>query len=680
MKNLYIFLISSFIIMTALCVSSCRKEIPEIQQTTNFKLSEKVLSIGPSGGNVSVDIETDVPYQVYFSFPYDWITSELPDSLYNGPIEFRIHSNDKQNGRIAYVVFFAESINRKEILEVRQEPSGSDGKYEREFHLLETYAKPISTSQLLQKIDPFQGTSLFTPYFGNTEEKGYYYICCSIPYKETTTETEYKGFIKTRNELEFSKTIERTCRDDAKFFTVDFSFELPFTDCYDFYNYDISFVESMLVSYIFGADVSIGGNKFQNMEYTITYTLPQTMKYHDRHVNDPSPSNTGVIESGSRDHSFRGELQINNINADISRNNNITVSDKIMVDLKLRIFPATTEQGVKFQDSYDFTFNLAYVGNVESVECKLDVPDTYTFHEDIGFDIYMPSSMTSDESYPLLHDLLFHLRLQDSGYDVHYDRSLSGRFISYKNGEPVKIMPFGEQYGKSPVILPSSPYNLSSNREKLDHIDFTEKEIFATTKYGDVPIVKAHVDDFSELFLNKPDKLVLSDLTLKKDIGKTVTIRPGYTTTFQNKYLKPELESPLAFGDGFKATRTLEINLYKLFLEDMGKIPADFDLIFELENTYPLNVTISENSSYFLSRHQQDKIYPIANQEYFISSISQNTESNTCLIKCSIKDFFFGPEGMLIMIPLTFTADKECEGERIHEDMTLKINKIYLLY
>lgn len=644
-------------IALALLVPSCKKETkPLIKE--DLTLSEKVITVGPDGGTVTVDIEAFVPYSIDPAIAYDWISFEQPDSLYNGPIEFHVEPNTHENGRIAYLIFNSKSY-RLGTLEIRQDQTGSDGRYEREFSILESYWVTVDAKELLQRYDPYSWASLFSEEYESGEfridrdaDKAYEYI-------ETGSE-----FVETNDAYTYSKIIKKEDLDEGGNFNI--SLEVPFEEAFNFEPQPMKFIDSMDLTHYFTIGLSMP--TALNFTCKVQCTLPDGM------VEAGSGGN--VISFTNRSISFRGKEMLENIDVDLNSNGIVENSFSVLVNMDINVWPSYTSNGREYDDSYEFNFTMQTRSRVGLVDCVLDVPETYTFPKNIEYKLTYPSSVTSEEANPILYDLLYSLSLTDGGYDLLFDRSLSGKFIAYKDDVPIKEMPFGELHGQTPIIL-----SKSYEAKKSYRINFTDRGLYQSENANE-NTKKIRLEGFRELLIGLPDKFVLTDITQTK-IGtdQIVTFQPGNIASY-SRSIYPGFTSPLAFADGFVATRTLVIDLYSSFFNKIGGLPKNFDLVLELENTFPLNVEIKEDCAYFVSwaEGQRDKRYPIGNDAMLLKSVPEHGIPEKYTLTLHIEDFFFGSSAMKINVPLVFMADETCEGRRFFDGMHVNINKFSIIY
>lgn len=648
-------------IISSICFSCTKPD--DIDNKIVFELSEKILETGASGGKVTVEIKSSIEYEVRPVYQYDWITFEQPDSLYNGPIEFNIAPNDQENGRAGHIEFFSQKSGWSLVLEIRQGQIGSDGRYEHPFALLESYADPIDTDELLNRVDPYSSTGIFNPRWTDYRCVHMYYSPIYDDLKPMNDNT-----IKLNKEICHTETIVPSIQDGDDTFSTRLSFDLPLDMPYDFSETDMNYVESMDLIYNMYPEIVIGDNDFY---YTvdITFTLPETAKVDSFRFPEWNGGNIfkGECMSWGFNHmSFAWQMYHDSIGADISVNDIVNITENIHVDVDLTIHPTQTASGVVFMDSYPLSLSIMTYGTVKETTCKIDEPATYEFPEDFICKFTLPSSLTSSESNPVLHDFLYDFCLYDGGYSFLYDRSLSGRFVTYKDERQVKEMPFGEEYGKTPVIIPAGA--------SLYNIDFTEKGLLPSKLKNWV-----YIEGMSELLVGNPDKLVLQDIVIHKNVDKLVKMIPGGDKIRWNKYITTGVEFPLLLGEGFKATRTLKIDLYPTFFKEMTSLPTTFDLVIDLENTFPVDVTILENSAYHVSLEYSSDPTPVVNESVFIKGATETSHERVRLT-CRLDDVDLKTECIQINIPVIFTVNQDCVGKMIYDDAALKMTGLAFVY
>ena len=274
----------------------------------------------------------------------------------------------------------------------------------------------------------------------------------------------------------------------------------------------------------------------------------------------------------------------------IRMDSNLTISGTLRLD-KNRL-----KEGREWPDHLDFSFSFTHEGSLFQANGVFNLPSAYpvpdiSYHYDLQI---RPFLFQGSFSNIHLYDTRIRLDfLNKSPFHVR----LRGTVASYKNGEVLHSIPFGDE-----STIEARPFD--AFRASWSYEGVCEKTIFLS-EYDRFPVsfpgsefpdyqehVSLQVDGLSSLFAGDPDDIRFTDLQVERDPDEIIDIT---VSDFEEAYFKlsGQISTPLQVGKDFSAQKGLpvyfprdifeeDVPLYKVILE--GTLSSTLPFFFELKD------------------------------------------------------------------------------------------------
>ena len=274
----------------------------------------------------------------------------------------------------------------------------------------------------------------------------------------------------------------------------------------------------------------------------------------------------------------------------IRMDSNLTISGTLHLE-KNRL-----KEGREWPDHLDFSFSFTHEGSLFRANGLFNLPSAYTvpdisYHYDLQI---RPFLFQNGFSNIHLYDTRIRLDfLNKSPFHVR----LRGTVASYKNGEVLHSIPFGDD--STIEAIPFDAYRTSWSYDEVCEktIFLSESNRFPVSFPGsEFPDYQEHVsmqvDGLSSLFAGDPDDIRFTGLQVERDPDEIIDITVG---DFEeaNFRLSGQVTSPLQAGKDFSAQTGLPVHLPRdIFKEDAplhkaileGTLTSSLPFFFELKD------------------------------------------------------------------------------------------------
>ena len=274
----------------------------------------------------------------------------------------------------------------------------------------------------------------------------------------------------------------------------------------------------------------------------------------------------------------------------------IRMDSNLTISGTLHLEKSSLKEGREWPDHLDFSFSFAHEGGLLRAKGLFNLPSSYTV-PDISYqnDLQIrPFIFQEGSSNILLYDTRIRLDFMNkSPFHVR----LRGTVASYKNGEVLHSMPFGDD---SPIeALPFDAYRANWSYEGV-----CEKTIFLS-EYDRFPVsfpgsefpdyqehVSLQVDGLASLIAGDPDDIRITNLQVERDPDEVIDIK---VNDFEEAYFKlgGQVTMPLQAGKDFSAQKGLTVYFPRdIFKEDApqqkaileGTLTSTLPFFFELKD------------------------------------------------------------------------------------------------
>lgn len=266
----------------------------------------------------------------------------------------------------------------------------------------------------------------------------------------------------------------------------------------------------------------------------------------------------------------------------------IRIDSKLTISGMLHLDKSSLKEGREWPDHLDFSFSFTHEGSLYWVKGLFNLPSAYPV-PDISY--HYPLEIRPflfQEGSPNIH--LYDTRiclvfLNKSPFHVR----LRGTVASYKNGEVLHSMPFGDDSAIEAVAFDPwsnwiSDYTIflsEFNRFPLNIPDYQEH-------------VSLQVDGLSNLFAGDPDDIRFTDLQVERDPDEIIAIN---ICDFEEVYfkLRGQISTPFQAGKDFSAQKGFPVQLPRdIFKEDVplhkvileGTLTSTLPFFFELKDVF----------------------------------------------------------------------------------------------
>ena len=273
----------------------------------------------------------------------------------------------------------------------------------------------------------------------------------------------------------------------------------------------------------------------------------------------------------------------------IRMDSNLTISGTLHLEKK------SLKEGREWPDHLDCSFSFTHEGSLLRAKGLFNLPSAYTvpdisYHYDLQIRPFLFQEASSN-----IHLYDTRIRLDFMNKSPFHVR-LRGTVASYKNGEVIHSIPFGD--GSTIEALP-----FDADRALWSFDGVCEKTVFLS-EYNRFPVsfpgsefpdyqehVSLQVDGLASLFTGDPDDIRFTNLRVERDPDEIIDIK---VSDFEEAYFKlsGQVATPLQAGNDFSAQTGLTVYfprdifkedapLHKAILE--GTLTSTLPFFFELK-------------------------------------------------------------------------------------------------
>ena len=274
----------------------------------------------------------------------------------------------------------------------------------------------------------------------------------------------------------------------------------------------------------------------------------------------------------------------------------IRMGSNLTISGTLHLEKNSLKEGREWPDHLDFSFSFAHEGGLLRAKGLFNLPSAYTvpdisYHYDLQIRPFLFQEGSSN-----IHLYDTRIRLDFMNKSPFHVR-LRGTVASYKNGEVLHSMPFGDD---SPIE--AKPFD--ADRANWSYEGVCEKTIFLS-EYDRFPVsfpgsefpeyqehVSLQVNGLASLFAGDPDDIRFTDLRVERDPDEIIDLT---VSDFEEAYFKlsGQVTTPLQAGKDFSAQKGLTVYfprdifkedapLYKAMIE--GTLTSTLPFFFELKD------------------------------------------------------------------------------------------------
>ena len=274
----------------------------------------------------------------------------------------------------------------------------------------------------------------------------------------------------------------------------------------------------------------------------------------------------------------------------------IRIDSNLTISGTLHLEKSSLKEGREWPDHLDFSFSFTHEGGLIRANGLFNLPSAYTI-PDISYqnDLQIrPFFFQAGSSNIHLYDTRLRLDfLNKSPFHVR----LRGTVASYKNGEILHSIPFGD--GSTIEALPFDAVLTNWSYEGVCEktIFLSEYDRFPVTFPGsEFPDYQEHVslqvDGLANLFAGDPDDIRFTDLQVERDPDEIIDITVGDFEEVHFK-LSGQVTTPLQAGKDFSVQTGLPVHFPKdIFKEDAplhkaileGTLTSTLPFFLELTN------------------------------------------------------------------------------------------------
>ena len=274
----------------------------------------------------------------------------------------------------------------------------------------------------------------------------------------------------------------------------------------------------------------------------------------------------------------------------------IRVDSNLTISGTLHLEKNRLKEGREWPDHLDFSFSFAHEGSLFQANGLFNLPSSYTV-PDISYqnDLQIRPFLFQSGS-PNIHLYDTRIRLDFLNRSPFHVR-LRGTVASYKNGEVLHSIPFGDDSTIEAMPFDAFRANWSLDRVCEKTIFLSESDRFPVSFPGsEFPDYQEHVslqvDGLSSLFTGNPDDIRLTNLQVERDPDEIIdiTIRDFEDANFN---LSGQITTPLQAAKDFSAQTSFHVSFPRdIFKEDVplhkvmieGTLTSTLPFFFELKD------------------------------------------------------------------------------------------------
>ena len=352
----------------------------------------------------------------------------------------------------------------------------------------------------------------------------------------------------------------------------------------------------------------------------------------------------------------------------IRMDSNLTISGTLHLDKK------RLKEGREWPDHLDFSFEFTHEGCLSQATGLFNLPSEYTL-PDISFqDDLQIRPFLFQEGYPNIHLYDTRVRLDFLNRSPFHVR-LRGKVASYKNGEVLHSIPFGDDrpIGAIPFDAVRTRWSYDGVCEKT--VILSEFDRFPVNFPGsEFPDYQEHaslqVDGLSNLFVGDPDDIRFTDLRVERDTEEIIdlTINDFDEADFK---LGGQVITPLRAAEDFSAQTGFPVYFPRDIFEDDTPLHKAI-LEGTLTSTLPFRIELKDIIGTQDITFTWDEVIlsPSLTKEASSAHFTMRLESVKDLREPWI-------EAVLL---LRLTADESCAGKPINESDGISLTDVVVKY
>ena len=350
----------------------------------------------------------------------------------------------------------------------------------------------------------------------------------------------------------------------------------------------------------------------------------------------------------------------------IRLDSNLTISGTLHLEKK------RLKEGREWPDHLDFSFEFTHEGRLSQATGVFNLPSEYTLPDFSFQDELQIRPFLFQEGSPNIHLYDTRARLDFLNRSPFHVR-LRGKVASYKNGEVLHSIPFGDG---SPIE--AIPFD--AVRTLWSYDDVCEKTVILS-EFDRFPVsfpgsefpnyqehVSLQVDGLSSLFVGDPDDIRFTDLRVERDPDEIVdiTINDFEEADFK---LDGQVITPLRAAEDFSAQTGFPIYFPRDIFED--DIPLRKAILEgTLTSTLPFRVELKDiiGNQGIAFTWNKVVLSPSLAKEASSAHFTLQLESGKDLKELSI------------VLLLGLTADESCAGKPINESDCISLTDVVVKF
>ena len=350
----------------------------------------------------------------------------------------------------------------------------------------------------------------------------------------------------------------------------------------------------------------------------------------------------------------------------IRMDSNLTINGTLHLEKK------RLKEGREWPDHLDFSFEFTHEGRLFQATGLFNLPSEYTL-PDISFqDDLQIRPILFQGSYPNIHLYDTRVRLDFLNRSPFHVR-LRGKVASYKNGEVLHSIPFGDENS-----IEAIPFDAVRTRWSYDNV--CEKTVIlsefdrfpVTFPASDFPDYQEHVslqvNGLSSLFVGDPDDIRFTDLRVERDPEEIIDITIDDFEVADYK-LGGQVITPLQAANDFSAQTGFPVYFPRDIYEDDTPLHKAI-LEGTLTSTLPFRIELKDiiGSSDTSLTWDEVILSPSLAKEASSAHFTMRIESGK-----NLKD-------LSIVLLLRLTADESCAGKPISESDGISLTDVVVKY
>ena len=347
---------------------------------------------------------------------------------------------------------------------------------------------------------------------------------------------------------------------------------------------------------------------------------------------------------------------------------NLTVSGTLHLEKK------RLKEGREWPDHLDFSYEFTHEGRLMQATGQFNLPSEYPVGDiSYQYDLQIRPFLFQDGS-PNIHLYDTRLRLDFLNKSPFHVR-LRGTVASYKNGEVLHSIPFGDD-------RPIEAIPFDAVRAKWSYDGVCEKTIFLSEfdrfpvsfPDSEYPDYQEHVslqaDGLSSLFAGNPDDIRITNLQVERNPDEIIDIT---INDFEEAYFKltGQITTPLQAASDFSAQTGFHVYFPRDICKDDTPIHKAI-LEGTLTSTLPFRIELMDiiGSQDIIFKWDEVVLSPSLAKEASSAHFTLQIESGKDLKE----------PGIEAVLRLRLTADESCAGKPISESDGISLTDVVVKY